>query len=80
MVRPWREFDDVMQSIQVGVGPVSFEDLIHVARGGAPVALTDDALDAAIRAAIALKPRGHDFDYSRGVAGRVGRAMSHTGG
>jgi cyclic pyranopterin phosphate synthase len=34
----------------------------------------------AIRAAIRLKPRGHDFDYSRGVGGRVGRAMSHTGG
>ncbi len=42
----------------------------------------DDAvLEAAIRAAIGLKPRGHDFDYSRQeVAGRVSRHMSHTGG
>ncbi len=42
----------------------------------------DDAiLDAAIRAAIAQKPKGHDFDYSRArVAGRVSRHMSHTGG
>jgi histidine ammonia-lyase len=39
-----------MQSIQVGVGPVSFEDLIHVARDGAPVELTDDALGAIDRA------------------------------
>ena len=42
---------------------------------------TDDPLKAAIRAAIALKPRGHDFDYSRKrVAGQVARHMSHTGG
>jgi cyclic pyranopterin phosphate synthase len=42
----------------------------------------DDApLFAAIRAAIARKPRGHDFDYSRQtVQGRVARHMSHTGG
>jgi len=42
----------------------------------------DDApLEAAIRAAIARKPKGHDFDYSRqSVAGRVSRHMSHTGG
>ncbi|TNC73856.1 GTP 3',8-cyclase MoaA [Rubellimicrobium roseum] len=40
----------------------------------------DDALDDAIRAAIRLKPKGHDFDYSRGVEGRISRHMSHTGG
>jgi len=42
----------------------------------------DDApLTAAITAAIARKPRGHDFDYSRQtVAGQVSRHMSHTGG
>ncbi|WP_323763382.1 GTP 3',8-cyclase MoaA [Marinovum sp.] len=42
----------------------------------------DDApLEAAIRAAIALKPKGHDFDYSRQRAdGQVSRHMSHTGG
>jgi cyclic pyranopterin phosphate synthase len=42
----------------------------------------DDALlEAAIRAAIARKPKGHDFDYSRRtVAGQVTRHMSHTGG
>ncbi|WP_425090646.1 GTP 3',8-cyclase MoaA [Tropicimonas sp. S265A] len=43
---------------------------------------TDDrALENAIRAAIALKPKGHDFDYSRQtVEGQVSRHMSHTGG
>ena len=42
----------------------------------------DDApLHDAIRAAIGLKPKGHDFDYSRqDVAGKMSRHMSHTGG
>ncbi len=41
----------------------------------------DDALRQTIRAAIARKPKGHDFDYSRqGVAGQMTRHMSHTGG
>ncbi|MBS0563798.1 MAG: GTP 3',8-cyclase MoaA [Proteobacteria bacterium] len=42
----------------------------------------DDALvGQAIRAAIARKPKGHDFDYSRQhVSGQVSRHMSHTGG
>jgi len=38
-------------------------------------------LEEAIRDAIAHKPKGHDFDYSRqNVDGRVSRHMSHTGG
>lgn len=42
---------------------------------------TGGDLEAAIRAAIRLKPRGHDFDYARQtVAGQMPRAMSHTGG
>jgi cyclic pyranopterin phosphate synthase len=41
----------------------------------------DAALDAAIRDAIAHKPKGHDFDYARQhVAGTMSRHMSHTGG
>ena len=41
----------------------------------------DAPLEEAIRAAIALKPKGHDFDYSRQtVDGRMSRHMSHTGG
>ncbi|WP_136682944.1 GTP 3',8-cyclase MoaA [Falsirhodobacter xinxiangensis] len=51
-------------------------DLREVMRNG-----NDDALRAAIREAIARKPKGHDFDYSRReVAGQVSRHMSHTGG
>ncbi|MCC5964082.1 MAG: GTP 3',8-cyclase MoaA [Rhodobacteraceae bacterium] len=49
----------------------------------APLRGSDDdaALEAAIRAAIARKPKGHDFDYSRQqVAGQTLRHMSHTGG
>ena len=41
----------------------------------------DTALEQAIRRAITLKPKGHDFDYSRQtVSGQVTRHMSHTGG
>ncbi|GGB96091.1 cyclic pyranopterin monophosphate synthase [Marivita lacus] len=42
---------------------------------------SDAPLEQAIRNAITLKPKGHDFDYSRQtVDGRVSRHMSHTGG
>ena len=41
----------------------------------------DAAVVDAIRRAIARKPKGHDFDYSRQtVHGQVARHMSHTGG
>ncbi|HCK07183.1 MAG: GTP 3',8-cyclase MoaA [Paracoccaceae bacterium] len=41
----------------------------------------DKQLEAAIRDAIAHKPKGHDFDYSRQeTSGQVSRHMSHTGG
>ena len=41
----------------------------------------DTLLETAIRAAIARKPKGHDFDYSRQhVTGQMPRHMSHTGG
>jgi cyclic pyranopterin phosphate synthase len=42
----------------------------------------EDALvKSAIRAAIARKPKGHDFDYSRErLDGKMSRHMSHTGG
>lgn len=49
----------------------------------APLRASDDpaVLETAIRRAIGLKPKGHDFDYARqDVAGRVSRHMSHTGG
>ncbi|MDU8944845.1 GTP 3',8-cyclase MoaA [Ovoidimarina sediminis] len=41
----------------------------------------DRPLEEAIRTAIALKPKGHDFDYSRQeLGGQMSRHMSHTGG
>lgn len=48
----------------------------------APLRASEDngPLIAAIRGAIDRKPKGHDFDYSRGVGGQVARHMSHTGG
>ena len=42
---------------------------------------SDAPLEEAIRAAIKLKPKGHDFDYERqSVGGKMTRHMSHTGG
>ena len=45
------------------------------------VRASDDpaVLATAIRAAIARKPKGHDFDYAR-QSGQMPRHMSHTGG
>lgn len=41
----------------------------------------DALVEQAIRNAIARKPKGHDFDYSRQkIAGQMTRHMSHTGG
>ena len=41
----------------------------------------NNILENAIRAAIGNKPKGHDFDYSRGnEGGKMSRHMSHTGG
>lgn len=50
-------------------------------RGPLRATADDGPLEAAIRAAIGLKPKGHDFDYSRQtVDGQISRHMSHTGG
>ena len=51
-------------------------DLRSVLRSGA----ADEALDDAIREAIARKPKGHDFIIDRGQGGAVSRLMSATGG
>lgn len=38
-------------------------------------------LQNAIQSAIAKKPKGHDFDYTRqSIQGQMTRHMSHTGG
>ena len=41
---------DAPTPVAIGVGPVSFDDLLSVARDGAPVRLTDDAIAAVERA------------------------------
>ncbi len=59
------------------LGQEDAADLRAVLRSGAD----DEAVKAAIRAAIERKPKGHDFDYSRNrVGGQVSRHMSVTGG
>ena len=46
----------IMQSIQVGVGPVSFADVLAVTRHGAPVVLSEEAL-----ASVGKAPRVEDL-------------------
>jgi len=59
------------------LGQEGCRDLRSVLRGSADPAV----LEAAIRDAIALKPKGHDFNYvRREVRGQISRHMSHTGG
>ncbi|WP_243612328.1 GTP 3',8-cyclase MoaA [Shimia aestuarii] len=59
------------------LGQEDMYDLRPALRGSSD----DTALKDAIRAAIALKPKGHDFDYSRQRPdGQMTRHMSHTGG
>ncbi|HLI66405.1 MAG TPA: GTP 3',8-cyclase MoaA [Caulobacteraceae bacterium] len=58
------------------LGREDASDLRAVLRGGAGA----DGLDAAIRAAIDAKPKGHDFHIERGARPAVARYMSTTGG
>ena len=59
------------------LGQEDMADLRAPLRASAEDALVEEA----IRAAIARKPKGHDFDYSRQtVKGQMTRHMSHTGG
>ena len=52
-------------------------DLRKILRSGA----SEPELITALHEAISLKPKGHDFDYSRGeLDGQMTRHMSHTGG
>lgn len=56
------------------------EDMVDL-RAPLRASADDAVLEEAIRGAINLKPKGHDFDYSRQVAdGQMTRHMSHTGG
>lgn len=56
------------------------EDMVDL-RAPLRASADDAVLEDAIRTAISLKPKGHDFDYSRqAVDGQMTRHMSHTGG
>ena len=81
--KPSCEFG-VVPARQISWQPCSMSELWQVVADlRAPLRASDDDshLQTAIRHAIGLKPKGHDFDYSRQTAsGQVSRHMSHTGG
>ncbi|MEM9524093.1 MAG: GTP 3',8-cyclase MoaA [Pseudomonadota bacterium] len=59
------------------LGQEGKSDLRHPLRASE----SDGPLEEAIHKAILLKPKGHDFDYSRRrLDGQMSRHMSHTGG
>jgi histidine ammonia-lyase len=47
--------DEGMTTVTVGVGPLSFEDVVTVARGGAAVTIAPDAVDAIEKARAAVE-------------------------
>jgi histidine ammonia-lyase len=55
-------------TVQVDVGPLSIEDVVAVARGGAPVALTDGALDAIDKARAVVEELAAATDPAYGIS------------
>ncbi len=55
-------------TVQVDVGPMSLADVVAVARGGAPVALTDDALAAIERARDVVERLAAATDPAYGIS------------
>jgi histidine ammonia-lyase len=55
-------------TVQVDVGPLSIEDVEAVARGGAPVALTDGALDAIDKARAVVEELAAATDPAYGIS------------
>ena len=69
---------DAPTPVAIGVGPVSFDDLLSVARDGAPVRLTDDAIAAVERARGVIDELAAGSDARR-TASRPGSARSRPG-
>jgi histidine ammonia-lyase len=55
-------------TVQVDVGPLSIEDVVAVARDGAPVALTDGALDAIDKARAVVEELAAATDPAYGIS------------
>jgi histidine ammonia-lyase len=57
-----------METVQVGVGPVSFADVVAVTRDGAGVELTEEALDAIDRARAVVERLASQPDPAYGIS------------
>ena len=57
-----------MKTVRVGVGPVSVEDVVAVARGGAAVELSDEALAAVVRARAVVEELAAAPDPAYGIS------------
>ena len=65
--------------VRIGVGPVSFEQLVEVARGGAPVELDDDAVAAIGRARAVVEELASASTPAYGVSTGFGALATRPG-
>jgi histidine ammonia-lyase len=63
-----RELDGGMDTVRVGVGPVSFGDVVAVTRDGAAVELTGEALEAIDRARAVVERLASGRDPAYGIS------------
>jgi histidine ammonia-lyase len=56
------------ETVVVGVGPVSFDEVVAVARGGAAVSLSDESLDVIAKSRARIEELAHDPKPVYGVS------------
>ena len=70
-----------IETVVVGVGPVSFDDVVHVARDGAAVALSDESLDAIAKSRARIEELAHNpkpvYGVSTGFGALATRHIPH---
>ena len=70
-----------IETVDVGVGPVSFDDVVHVARDGAAVALSDESLDAIAKSRARIEELAHNpkpvYGVSTGFGALATRHIPH---
>ena len=69
------------ETVVVGVGPVSLEDVVRVARDGAAVTLSDESLDAIVKSRARIEELAHDpkpvYGVSTGFGALATRHIPH---
>ena len=70
-----------IETVVVGIGPVSFDEVVRVARDGAAVALSDESLDAIAKSRARIEELAHDpkpvYGVSTGFGALATRHIPH---